>query len=100
MYIYNVTINIEDAVHIEWLQWMQQEHIPEVMGTGKFTHCRICRVLSNDESGATYAIQYTCNTIDDYHDYQERFAPELQQKTRIKFKDQYVAVRTLLEVVE
>ena len=36
MLIYNVTINIEESVEKEWLAWMQQVHIPEVIATGKF----------------------------------------------------------------
>ena len=34
--IYNVTVNIDDSVHDEWLEWMQTQHIPDVMSTGYF----------------------------------------------------------------
>ena len=36
MIIYNVTINIEEAATAEWLAWMQETHIPDVIATGKF----------------------------------------------------------------
>ena len=36
MYIYNVTVNVSDDVHIEWLKWMKETHIPDVMKTGCF----------------------------------------------------------------
>ena len=35
MIIYNVTSNIDESIHDEWLNWMRQEHIPQVLGTGK-----------------------------------------------------------------
>lgn len=31
MIIYNVTVNIEHNVHDEWLKFMKDEHIPDVM---------------------------------------------------------------------
>ena len=36
MYIYNVTINIEDSVHDKWTAWMQKKHIPDMLATGNF----------------------------------------------------------------
>ena len=41
MLLYNVTVIIEDAAAEEWLQWMQEIHIPEVMATGKFVSNRL-----------------------------------------------------------
>ncbi|MEG1025142.1 MAG: DUF4286 family protein, partial [Flavobacterium sp.] len=28
MIIYNVTTNIHESVHDQWLKWMQEKHIP------------------------------------------------------------------------
>ena len=100
MIIYNVTINIDDSVHDEWLDWMQNEHIPEVMNTGLFVENRILKVLDDHDSGGqTYSIQYTCNSIDDYENYKEYHASGLQAKTGAKYKDKFVAFRTLLEIL-
>ncbi len=100
MIIYNVTINIDDSVHSEWLQWMQDIHIPDVMRTGIFSENRILKLIGDEDSGGhTYAIQYTCANMDKYNYYQENFAPELQKTHSDKYKDKFVAFRTLLEVV-
>ncbi len=45
MIIYNVTINIDESVHDEWLQWMQTKHIKDVLNTGCFTSARLVKVL-------------------------------------------------------
>ncbi len=29
MYIYNVTVNIEESAEKDWLDWMKNKHIPE-----------------------------------------------------------------------
>ncbi|MFK7749673.1 MAG: DUF4286 family protein, partial [Kordia sp.] len=55
MYIYNVTINIAESVHDEFLIWIKK-HIPEVLATGKFTEARFTQVLVEEEmEGTTYS---------------------------------------------
>ena len=59
MYIYNVTINVDPSIHNAWLEWMNQIHIPQMLGTRKFSSARMCRVLVEEETGGfTYAVQY------------------------------------------
>jgi hypothetical protein len=47
MYIYNVTINIEESAHDQWLKWMHQKHIPDMIATGKFSKALMSRVMFN-----------------------------------------------------
>lgn len=101
MIIYNVTVKINQEVQEEWLRWMKTEHIPRVMNSGMFIEYRISRLLEQDESdGVTYAIQYLCNSMDQYETYRQEFAPALQQEHSDKYKDKFVAFRTVMEVVE
>lgn len=98
MIIYNVTVNIDYDAHDEWLNWMQEEHIPEVMKTGLFLEARISKILAEEEGGRSYAIQYLCESMEVYEHYRANFAPELQQKHTSKFAGKFVAFRTLLKV--
>jgi hypothetical protein len=99
MIIYNVTINVEDDIHEAWLEWMLEQHIPDVMATNMFLAYKIMRIISRqeDETGQTYAIQYQAESIDKYNQYQQEFAPALQAETQKKFGGKFVAFRTLLE---
>jgi len=101
MIIYNVTINIEEEVHEEWLSWMKRDHIPAVMNTGLFLENRICKVITTDpeETGHTYAIQYSCTNMNDLEEYQKDHGPKLQQEHTDKYAGKFVAFRTLLSVV-
>lgn len=99
MIIYNVTISIDHEVQEEWLRWMKQVHIPEVMSTGLFIDNKILRVLNVDDTGATFSVQYSLNAMADYEKYQQEFAPRLQAEHTQRYKDKFVAFRTLLEVV-
>ncbi len=98
MYIYNVTINIEDSVHQEWLKWMKETHIPDVMETGMFMRNKIMQVMIEEESGTTYSIQYEVKDLETIKLYQQMYAPKLQEEHTEKFKNKFVAFRTILRV--
>lgn len=102
MIVYSVTVNIEDDVHQDWLSWMKDVHIPDVMNTGIFSKHEFNRVIQHnpEETGTTYNIQYTCKSMKDLHHYQANFAPKLQAEHHQKYEGKYVAFRTLLERVE
>lgn len=98
MFIYNVTVTLEDSIHNEWVKWMKETHIPDVMRTGLFTENKLCKVLS-EELETTYAIQYTFRTMDNMNRYQKEHAPRLQKEHTEKFKDKFAAFRTILEII-
>jgi hypothetical protein len=101
MYLYNVTINVEDDIHDDWMSWMKTEHIAGVMATGCFVANRMLKVLSEIENnGTTYSVQYYFNRMEDYNRYREKFAPALQQDGIRRFDGKFVAFRTVLEIVE
>ena len=99
MIIYNVTINIDENVHDEWLVWMKEIHIPDVMATGFFLENKICKILAESEGGISYAIQYTCESMVELDAYNKSHAPRLQAEHLNKFNGKFGAFRTLLEVV-
>lgn len=99
MFIYNVTVTIEESIHEEWLKWMKNVHVPDVMRTGIFVTHRICRVIT-DTSEITYSVQYTFRSMADMQRYQEEFAPRLQKEHSERFKDKFAAFRTFLEIIE
>ena len=96
MIIYNVTINIDNDVHDEWLQWMREKHIPDVMATGYFLENRLCKVLVDEEQGTTYSFQYTCANMEDLKEYQKLDAPRLQKEVGDKYANKFVAFSLLL----
>ncbi|MBK9478687.1 MAG: DUF4286 family protein [Bacteroidetes bacterium] len=99
MIIYNVTVNIELDVHDEWLNWMRNTHVPQVMATGYFTENKICRLLLEEEQGLTYSFQYTCPSLEVYKKYQHECAPALQADVKKRYDGKFVAFRSLLEVL-
>jgi len=99
MFLYNVTLILDDQAAEEWLQWMQEIHIQEVMATGMFVSNRLLKVVDSPNEGVTYCAQYVAETLDHYNEYQSVYAPALQEKLNTKFKNRFVAYRTLMEFI-
>lgn len=100
MIVYNVTVNVDDDIHLEWLDWMRNVHIPDVLSTGMFIDNRILKLLVEEETGGqSYAIQYTCTDMETFHRYEKEFAPALREDVNKRYGGKFVAFRTLLEVV-
>lgn len=100
MFLYNVTIKVHSDIQDEWLQWLQQVHVPEVLETGCFTDARICRMLEIDDSeGPTYSIQYKAATKSDYNRYISLHAEGLRNKSFAQWGDKFIAFRSLMQIV-
>ncbi|MBA6156222.1 DUF4286 family protein [Tenacibaculum sp. S7007] len=99
MYIYNVTVNIDQSIHAEWLTWIES-HIPEVLATGRFLSAKMTQVLVEEEmGGVTYSIQYTAKTREDLDNYYKYDAEKLRTDGMKKFADKMLAFRTELKIV-
>ncbi|WP_299014631.1 DUF4286 family protein [uncultured Polaribacter sp.] len=100
MYIYNVTINIDDTVHKEWLSWISSK-ITQVLDTGKFTSAKLTEVLVEEEMGGkTYSVQYTTPNKETLDAYYKENAANLQAEGLQKFGAKMLTFRTELRVVQ
>ncbi len=100
MILYNVTVAIDKEVEEEWVIWMKNIHIPEVMETNQFEEYKFFKVLNTDDPKASsYSVQYFAESLKNIQLYMGAFAPELQQKALLKFPNKMAAFRTLLETV-
>jgi len=90
MIIYNVTNKVAGSIVADWLKWMKEEHIPDLMNTG---------LLEQDEAeGPTYIVQYFADSMEHYNTYISEHAPLLRDKAYKKFGDKIIAFRTIMAV--
>jgi hypothetical protein len=100
MYIYNITSKIDPSIHENWVTWMKDTHIIEVMATNCFTQYQFVRLLEVDDSdGPTYAIQYMANSKADYNRYLEIHAPLLSKKATEAWGNLFIGFKSLMQVV-
>ena len=100
MIVYNVTVKVEESIADAWLQWMFDEHIPEIMGTQCFSSYKVVRLLEVDDSeGPTYAVQYNADSKADYNRYVSLHAPQMRQKAFEKWRNGFIAFNSVMQVV-
>jgi hypothetical protein len=97
---YNVTVSLDPSIEQDWLQWMKQTHIPDVLSTGLFLQSKILRIHGYEENGVTYAIQYRLASMDHLNRYQQIHAPSLQADHLNRYGEKAIAFRTVLEIIE
>lgn len=100
MFLYNVTISLDPTVEQEWLKWMREKHIKDVLNTNCFLECKLSRVHGEEEGGVTYSMMYLASSEKQYMEYQQKYAPALQAEHSEKFKNRFAGFRTTLTVLE
>lgn len=100
MIIYNVTIKVAHSIADDWLVWLKEEHIPDIIKTGCFTEARILQLLEVEEAdGLTYAVQYYAESKALYNRYIKEYSAEMRKKGTEKWGDKFVAFRSVMQIV-
>lgn len=101
MVFYNVTCNVSPEIAEEWIAWMKNEHLPELMETELFKSYTFCKLLTeaDDNEGINYTIQYKLEDLETLEKYTIDFGPVLKQKTLDKWGERVLAYRSVMEEV-
>ncbi|HLG32243.1 MAG TPA: DUF4286 family protein [Ignavibacteriaceae bacterium] len=101
MIVYSVKINIKKNVEKEWLSWMKEIHIKDVMNTNYFTDWQIFKIIFpeslQDESG--YLIEYKTDSLTNYEAYVKNESKRLQDDHIKKFEGKFTTSRSVMEIV-
>lgn len=101
MIIYNVTTKVRSNIANDWLKWLKDVHIKEILNTGCFTDFKIVKLLEIDEEeGPTYALQLYADSKSIYNQYVEKFAGKMRQDAFDKWGDQFISIRSVMQIVE
>lgn len=100
MIIYNTTFKVDLKMRDEWLQWMQQTQVPEILNTGLFHSFRLCHLLEQDESdGYAYTLQFYSDSMENYNTFINEQEAGFQQRMYNIFGDKVLFFSTLMEEV-
>jgi hypothetical protein len=100
MFIYTVSIKLIPEIEHDWLRWMKEEHMNEVLETGMFDHAELFELIDPiDDEGRTFIAQYQTDSQTRYETYIEQYAPALRKKGYDKFGDRFIAFRSILKSV-
>ena len=100
MFIYNITIKVDNEIVQQWLRWQKEVHIPEIMATNLFMDNKIFKLLEHDDTdSSTYVLQYFTDKKENYNRYINEYAPALREKALERWGDNFIAFRTLMQIV-
>src|SRR6266496_2943928 len=98
MFVYNITVKVDNKIVQQWLQWQREVHIPEIMATNLFTDNKIFKLLEQDDDDtSTYVLQYFAETKENYYRYINEYAPGFREKALEKWGNNFIAFRTLMQ---
>ncbi|MBL8003931.1 MAG: DUF4286 family protein [Candidatus Kapabacteria bacterium] len=89
---YIVEVSVQHQSVDEWVNWMSNDHIPDVMSTGIFL---INTFLQKALTKNVFVITYTCESLKDFRKYQMNYAKEKQLKHTKRFGEVTSAQRKL-----
>jgi hypothetical protein len=100
MLLYNVTYNIDKNEEQDFLNWMQDIHIQEVMKTGFPKSYKVLKLLTEiDNGGVTFSVQYNFNGQDGFEVFENDYADYLHDKIDKRYRGKYVHFASLLEEI-
>lgn len=101
MILYNVTIKVHISIQQDWIKWLKEEHVKDILATECFTHYKVLQLLEIDNSeGPTYAIQYFAESKALYNRYIEKYAEKMRTKSYEKWGDKFIAFRSVMQIVD
>ena len=99
MILYNITVNVAKEIEPDWLTWMREVHIPQIMDLGFFSNSKIFRLMKDEPDGMTYSCQFFAEKIADVMVFQSQHAQSMQNEVTSRYGDQVIDFRTVLEQV-
>ena len=101
MIIYNITTKVHNSIAADWMRWLKNIHVKEVMESDCFTEYKIVKLLEIDETdGPTFAVQFFAESKGLYNRYIEKFAGEMRKRSFEKWGDKFISIRTVMQIVE
>jgi hypothetical protein len=100
MLLYNITYNIDKNEEQDFLNWMQNIHIQDVMITGFPKSYKVLKLLTEiDNGGVTYSVQYNFDSRDGFEVFENDYLDDLHDAIDKRYRGKYVHFASLLEVV-
>ena len=100
MILYNVTIILEEQIQKDWLKWLKNEHLKQIMSTGYFISYRVLKVLDSPNEGLAYCVKYIADSVEKYNEYMRTHPNQLQNNAPAEFLNKFVVFSTLMEFIE
>ena len=101
MILFSLTVNIDNEIKDEWLEWMKQTFIPNLWLTGFFVEKRFLKLLNEEEgNGSTFSLQLTLENLEALQEFEHHHLNDYRKMLYGKYTGRLVDFYTVLEKVE
>jgi hypothetical protein len=100
MFIFNITVNIQEDIQEAWVDWVKHTYMPRMLSLDTFSKAVMTRVLVEEEMGGyTYSIQYTAPNKTKLESFRVKNRNPFGE-TPMLFKDKFVYFTTELHIID
>ncbi len=100
MLFHNITYNIDINAEADFLDWMRNTHIPNVMLSGFPKSFQILKLLTEiDNGGVTYSVQYFFDSIEGFEVYENDYLDDFNFAVDKRYRGKYVFFASLLQEI-
>lgn len=99
MLLYNTTYHVEEEIEKNFLIWLNEVYIAEVESEGILRNPRLSRILSHQDDGSCYSLQWEVESSADLHRWHLKQGMRLNEQLLKVFRDKVVGIPTLMEII-
>ena len=97
MLLFNVTVIVEEASATEWLNWMKDIHIPQLMETESFVSYRLLKIVDSPNEGVSYCVQFVAENQEKHQNYLDLHEQHFIGDMYAKYPNKLVTFSTLMD---
>ena len=97
MLLFNVTVIVEEASATEWLNWMKDTHIPQLMETESFVSYRLLKIVDSPNEGVSYCVQFVAENQEKHQNYLDLHEQQFIGDMYAKYPNKLVTFSTLMD---
>lgn len=95
MYLYNISIIIEESNHSGLLTWLREQWIPQLPASAKFL-----KMLHSPHEGHTYCVHLLVHQEDEIHAFHEQHVQHLQAHITQYHKEKAFLFDSVMQYLE
>ncbi len=99
MLIYNTTYHLDEKDEKNFIIWIKETYLPQVLEHNSLMNPRFCKVLSHKDEGVSYSLQWEVDNSEILHQWYREQGNQMAVELTSIFKDRLVGFSTLLEVL-
>lgn len=98
--ILNTTYLVGNEIEQRFLNWLRSTYVPEALETNLVFDARLMKVLTSEEEGVSYSLQFSSKNVHDLNSFKKGFFSQKELAIREQFGERVLYFSTILKPCE